>query len=176
MFVAVFNLLHNKGIRGNLQLLSIGGLIRRKLNRRACHHRRRTFCLLEFRHAMSAPARQAPMIHVVQLVRPSRLCSGTSGRLSGCSSSFDSASFGGILASPAGRGGTTELRTDSLAARSASSILAFGRQQRHAHLLLSLGLLLSCFNSSPKLGQELLGPSLFPPLPPSVGSPSSFIV
>ena len=50
MFVAVFNLFHNKGIRGNLQLLSIGGLIRRKLNRRACHHRRGTFCLLEFLH------------------------------------------------------------------------------------------------------------------------------
>ena len=47
MFVVVFNLLHNKGIRGNL---SIGGLIRRKLNRRACHHRRGTFCLLEFCH------------------------------------------------------------------------------------------------------------------------------
>ena len=50
MFVAVFNLLHNKGIRGNLQLLGIWGLIRRKLNRWACHHRRRTFCLLEFWH------------------------------------------------------------------------------------------------------------------------------
>ena len=59
---------------------------------------------------MSAPARQAPMIHVVQLVRSSRLCSGcceatgTSGHLSACSCSFDSASFGGMLASPAGRG------------------------------------------------------------------------
>ena len=79
---------------------------------------------------MSAPARQAPMIHVVQLVRLSRLCSGcceatgTSGRLSACSWSFDSASFGGILASHAGRGGTAELRSDSLAAQSASSILA----------------------------------------------------
>ena len=45
MFVAVLR--HNKWIRGNLQWLSMGW---GKLNRRACHHRRRTFCLLESRH------------------------------------------------------------------------------------------------------------------------------
>ena len=83
------------------------------------------------------------MIHVVQLVCPSRLWSGccettgTSDRLSACSWSFDSASFGGILASPAE--GTAELRSHSLAARSASSILAFRCQSRHTQLLLSLG-------------------------------------
>ena len=76
---------------------------------------------------MSAPARQAPMIHVVQLVRHSRVCSGcckatgTSGRLSACSLAFDSASFGETLASPAGR--DSRLRSNSLAARSSSSIL-----------------------------------------------------
>ena len=123
---------------GKFYLLSTGGFIRRKLvrgvtlNRRACHHQRGTFCFVCWScDTMSALVRQAPMIHVVQLVRPLWLCSGccevtgTSDRLSACSWSFDSASFREILASPERGGGcgwgTAELRSNFLAAQSASS-------------------------------------------------------
>ena len=129
---------------------------------------------------MSAPARQVPMIHGVQLVRPSRLCSGISSCLSACSWSFDPATFGGIRAYSAGNrvgwGGQLNYGVNPWLPEALRAFWPFAQQRRHAQLLFSLGLLLSCFSSSPELGQELLGPSLFPALPPSVGSPSSFIV
>ena len=93
----------------------MGGLIHRLLGRGVTGPATTDAGLLVcvFRRNMSAPpVRQAPTIHGVQLVSPSRLCSG---RLSVCSWSFESASFGGILSSPAGG------RNDSLAARSCSS-------------------------------------------------------
>ena len=76
-----------------------------------------------FRRNMSTPPiRQAPTIHGVQLVSPSRLCSS---RLSAETSCSWSASFGGILAGmPSPAGG----RNDSLAPRSflsSCSCLAF---------------------------------------------------
>ena len=100
---------------------------------------------------MSAPARQAPLIHVIQLVPPSRLCSdcweatGISDRLSACSWSFDSASFGEILASPAEREGAGAAAVPWLP-EALRTFWPFGRQRRHAQLLLSLGLLFSCFS------------------------------
>ena len=116
--MAVFNLLHNKGIRGNLQLLSIC----RKLNRRACHQRRGIFCLLEFRNdeciRQSSPYDRGPISSyftvMFRLLRSNRnigpfvwmflvlrLC---------------------LLCKTAGLSGgvTAELRSDSLAARRAS--------------------------------------------------------
>ena len=108
---------------------------------------------------MSALVRQAPMIHVVQLVRPLWLCSGccevtgTSDRLSACSWSFDSASFREILASPERGGGVVGGEPPNYgvifwlpkALQAVLLIWPFGRQRRHAQLLLSLGLLFSCF-------------------------------
>ena len=81
---------------------------------------------------MSAPARQAPMVHVVLLVRLSRLCSsfceatGTSGRLSAYSWSF-----GGILASPsAGVGGQPNYGVIPWLPEALRALWPFGRQRR----------------------------------------------
>ena len=141
MFVAVFNLLHNKGIRGNLQLLSIGGL-----NRRACHFRRGTFCLLECRHdectRKTSPYDPCCPVSSFFTVMFRLLRSNRNIGPFVCMFLFLRLCFLWRNAGLSRREGAAELRSDSLAAR---ALWPFGGQRWHAQLLLSLGLLLSCF-------------------------------
>ena len=151
MFVVVFNLLHNKGIKENFQLLSIGELTRRKLNRRASHHWRETFCLLEFRHdectRKTSPYDPCGPVSSFFTVMFRLLRSNRNIRLFVCMFLVLRLSFLWRNTGLSLRrvGGQPNYEVIPWLPEALRAFWPLGRQRRHAQLLLSLGLLLSCF-------------------------------